>query len=145
MLATFPMIAGYSNSKQIFNLVFFIVLSSVLVQGRLLMRVANALGLNKRITQRTRSPLEFERTEALQSDMSEIEITALSPAVGKKISELALPPDTLIMLIRREQSFVVPKGSTVIEPADCLLILAEPDAIRQITADLVPESEGLAE
>ena len=144
MLATFPMIAGYANSKQVFNLVFFIVLSSVLVQGRSLMFVAHVLGLNKRVTARTRAPLEFERTEALQSDMSEIEITAFSPAVGKKISELSLPPDTLIMLIRREQSFVVPKGSTVIEPDDCLMILAEPDAIRKITADLVPE-EGSAE
>lgn len=144
MLATFPMIAGYGNSRQIFNLVFFIVLSSVLVQGRSLMFVAHVLGLNKRVTPRTRAPLEFERTEALQSDMSEIEITALSPAVGKKISELSLPPDTLIMLIRREQSFVVPKGNTVIEPDDCLMILAEPDAIRKITADLVP-AEGPAE
>ena len=139
MLATFPMIAGYGNSRQIFNLVFFIVLSSVLVQGRSLMRVANLLGLNKRITPRTRAPLEFERTEALQSDMTEIEITEFSPAAGKRIAELSLPPDTLIMLIRRNQSFIVPKGSTVIEPDDCLLILAEPDAIRKITADLVPE------
>ena len=46
MLATFPMIAGYGNSKQVFNLVFFIVLSSVLVQGRSLMFVAHVLGLN---------------------------------------------------------------------------------------------------
>ena len=139
MLATFPMIAGYSNSKQIFNLVFFIVLSSVLVQGRSLMFVANVLGLNKRVTPRTRSPLEFERTESMQSDMSEIEIPPLSPAVGKRIAELSLPPDTLIMLIRRDERFLVPKGNTVIEPADCLLILAEPDAIRKITEDLVPE------
>ena len=138
VLATFPMIAGYQDSDRIFNLVFFIVLSSVMVQGRSLMFVASKLGLNKRVAPRTRSPLEFERTEAMQSDMSEIEIPPFSPAIGKKVAELSLPADTLILLIRRNQRFIVPKGNTVIEPSDCLMVLAEPDVLQKITDSMAP-------
>ncbi|MHB9139395.1 MAG: potassium/proton antiporter [Victivallaceae bacterium] len=138
VLATFPMIAGYEDSDRIFNLVFFIVLSSVMVQGKSLMFVAAKLGLNKRVAPRTRSPLEFERTEAMQSDMSEIEIPPLSPAIGKKVAELSLPTDTLILLIRRNQRFIVPKGNTVIEPSDCLMVLAEPDVLQKITDSMAP-------
>jgi cell volume regulation protein A len=145
VLATFPMIAGYADSDRIFNLVFFIVLSSVMIQGKSLMFVASKLGLNKRVVPRTRSPLEFERTEAMQSDMSEIDIPPLSPAIGKSIAELSLPADSLILLIRRDQRFLVPKGNTVIEPSDCLLLLAEPDVLQKISSSLAPETAAAPE
>ena len=45
ILATFPLIAGLPQSKMIFNLVFFIVLTSILLQGTSLPLIARWLGL----------------------------------------------------------------------------------------------------
>lgn len=138
VLATFPMLAGYKDSERIFNVVFFIVISSILIQGKTIMFVAKKLKLNKLITPKPRSPLEFERTDALDSDMIEVDIVPGSPANGKKISELSLPADALVVLIRRNQQFVVPKGSSIIESGDCLLILVESPVISKVISALVP-------
>jgi cell volume regulation protein A len=132
------MLAGYKDSERIFNVVFFIVISSILIQGKTIMFVAKKLKLNKLITPKPRSPLEFERTDALDSDMIEVDIVPNSPANGKKISELSLPADALVVLIRRNQQFVVPKGSSIIESGDCLLILVESPVISKVISALVP-------
>jgi cell volume regulation protein A len=138
VLATFPMLAGYKGSERIFNLVFFIVISSILIQGKTLMFAARKLKLNKTVVPKPRSPLEFERTDAINSDMIEVDIVQESPANGKKISELSLPADSLVVLIRRNQQFVVPKGNSLIESGDCLLVLAEAPVVEQVIAALNP-------
>jgi len=112
-----------------FSIVFFIVLASVILQGRTLMPLARYLKLDKPLKASPRVPLEFENTGNMNGEMREFEVLAEAPGVGKKISELGLPSAALVLLIRRGREFVVPHGSTVIEAHDGLMILADPPTL----------------
>lgn len=124
ILATFPFLAGYPHSD-ILHIVFFVVLASVLLQGRTLMVLARRLGVDRPLPSRPRYPLEFDRSASLHGETREIDIPADGEVVGQPISALSLPAGALILLIRRGDDFLVPKGDTVIEAYDTLMLLAE--------------------
>ena len=64
VLATFPLAYGVGSAKLYFNLIFFMVLVSMLIQGMTLMPLAKLLKLDKPFSGRERMPLELESTPA---------------------------------------------------------------------------------
>jgi cell volume regulation protein A len=132
ILATFPLLAGIPAAGIIFDLVFFIVLTSVLVQGTSIPVVARWLGVDEPVRLRPRPPLEFEPSLGMKGDLVEMEIPADSHVVGKQIVELHLPPGALFVLIGREESFVVPQGGTVLEAGDNVMVLANDETLVQV-------------
>lgn len=137
VLATFPLLAGYEHSDMVFNVVFFTVLTSVMVQGTLLMPVARALKVDEPMAPRPRFSLEIERGGMAQGDTREFEVLPHMGAVGRAVADLDIPPDVLILLIGRGNGFVVPRGQTRIEPYDTLLMIGEPAALREAGTQLV--------
>lgn len=131
VLATFPLIAGYENFDVVFNIVFFTVLASVLIQGTLLMPVARWLKVDEPMASRPQYSLEIERQGQTQGETREIEILPNMAAVGQTISDLSMPQDVLVLLIGRNDGFVVPRGQTRIEPYDTLLLIGKPSALRE--------------
>lgn len=125
ILATFPLIAGLPQADTIFNLVFFIVITSVLLQGTTITRFARWLGVDAPSPPRPRYPLEFEATENLNSILVNIETPPDSYIVGKQIVDVRFPKGALIVLIERGEEFIVPRGSTVLEAGDTMLVLAD--------------------
>lgn len=142
VLATFPLLAGYPQSERIFNVVFFVVLTSVLLQGRSLMMVARWLGVDEPLTSRPRYPLEFDRTDDMKGETSELDVLPGSATVGKRIMDLKLPAEVLILLIRRDRGFIVPRGQTRIQAHDTLMVLAEPDQLQATRALLESSADS---
>jgi cell volume regulation protein A len=140
ILATFPLIAGYRKSEMIFNLVFFIVLTSVLIQGKTLKLIARMLKLFQEVPEKPRYPIECENTGTMQNDMIEFEVAESAAVVGKRISDLKLPEGVLIVLIRREEQFLIPKGTMAFKSGDGVLILGEPDSIDKLEGLFLRES-----
>lgn len=131
VLATFPLLAGYEHSALVFNVVCFIVLSSVLVQAPLLMPVARWFGADAPMEARASFTLEVERHGQTQGDTREVEILPGMAAAGRKITDLRLPPGVVILLIGRGEEFVVPRGNTRIEPYDTMLLFGKSDALHE--------------
>lgn len=125
VLATFPLTAGYAGSDTVFNVVFFSVLTSILVQGTLLMPVARWLRVDEPLASPPTFSLEIERTGHSQGETREIEILPNMAAAGRTVSDLRIPPNVLILLIGRGNDFVVPRGRTRIEPYDTLLMFGK--------------------
>jgi potassium/hydrogen antiporter len=144
ILATFPLLAGIPAAETIFNVVFFIVLTSVLVQGTSIPLVARWLGVDEPVRLRPRSPLEFEPTSGVSGDLVEIDLLPGSGAVGKQLVELGLPGGALFVLIGRGSSFVVPTGSTVLEAGDTILVLADDESLTRVRLllDAPPQPES---
>lgn len=134
ILATFPMVADIPKNAEIFNLVFFVVLISVLVQGVFIIPVAKLLRLHVDTPPRPQVPLEFTPTEGIKSTMFELKVSPASVVVGKQIVDLHLPDDVLVMLIGRGNDFVVPRGGTVLHADDTMLVLAKPGALLELRA-----------
>ena len=125
VFATYPLLAGIEKSDMIFNLVFFISLTSVLLQGTTLGVVSKWLHVSVPEKAKQRTPPDIELSDTMKSELTEIEIDEKSASVGKRILELGFPRAALIALIKRKGVFITPNGSTVIEPFDKLLIIAE--------------------
>lgn len=125
VFATYPLLAGVSDSQLIFNLVFFISLTSVLLQGTSLSFMARLLHVSIPEKAKQRTPPDIELSDTVKSELAEIFIDERSPAAGKRIVELGFPRAALIVIIKREGRFITPNGSTVIEPGDRLVIIAE--------------------
>jgi cell volume regulation protein A len=123
VLATFPLLAGIPKADVIFNLVFFVVVVSVLIQGVSIPFVARWLKVNSPWRMKRRPPLEFERTDSVEAELMEFIIPFGSQAVGKAVYELGLPQDSLVVLICRDDKFIVVRGQTQVEEGDVVWAL----------------------
>jgi len=132
VVATYPLIAGASGAQTIFNLVFFVVFISVLLQGTTIPIVSRWLNVASPLVKSFQYPIEYNPATGLKSELVEVPVPARSAAIGRSLVNLALPAGALIVLIRRGDDVMIPNGSTQIEPADMLLVLAEPEAVHRI-------------
>jgi cell volume regulation protein A len=117
ILATFPLMANVPDAPKIFNLVFFIVLTSVLIQGTTMRRVAQKL---KVIVER--APALPDLKPAGHEELLQVELQANSPAAGKQVVDLNLPTTALLVLLTRHGASYIPRGSTVLQPGDIVLV-----------------------
>ncbi len=125
VFATYPLLAGIEKADMIFNIVFFISLTSVLLQGTTLNLVAKWLHVSLPETIKPKDALDTFLSEQAKKIMQEITIPEDGFASGKKIVDLHFPRTTLIAMINRNKEYLTPNGSTVIEPNDTLVILAD--------------------
>jgi cell volume regulation protein A len=145
ILATFPSVAGIPNAGVYFDVVFFIVLTSVLLQGTSLPLVARWLGLSAPLPAKRAYPLEFVPTRTIHSDLVEITVPDTSPVIGRQIVDLRLPRSTLVVLLSRNDDFIIPGGGTILEPGDTLLVLAGKDEIQQVRTLIDPSGRPAAD
>ncbi|MFH1801091.1 MAG: potassium/proton antiporter [Candidatus Omnitrophota bacterium] len=135
VLATFPLLAKVSNSELIFDVVFFVVLVSVLIQGTSIPVVSKWLGLHAPFQRKIRYPLEFEQREGVDADLVEFFVPYGGEAAGKRLYDLNFPQDSLAVLIGRNDKFIVAKGNTVLDGGDVVLVLVSKkdlDAVKMI-------------
>ena len=123
ILATFPLLAGLQHAELMFNLVFFIVLSSALLQGWSIPVAARMLRVDAPVQPKLRSPIEFSPAHGVDTDLVELIVPYDSEVVGKSIVELGMPQESLVTLISRNGEFIVPCGGTILQDGDTLLVL----------------------
>lgn len=104
----------------LYHIVFFIVLFSILIQGTLLPLVAKKLDM-------TDSEGDVMKTFTDYTDEVPVQfllctLTEDHPWTGKPIRDLALPPECLLVLLTRGEEKLVPNGGTVLEPGDQLIL-----------------------
>lgn len=134
ILCTFLLTAKIPHSEQIFNLVFFIVLTSVVIQGWSLPFVAKKLQLISPEKKKLHSPIEFTPKSETTTDIIDLYIPYNSKLVGKSIVEIGIPKDSLITMIIRNEQYIVPSGGTVLEADDTILVLADKENAGKISA-----------
>ena len=125
IFATYPLIAGIENAGTMFNIVFFITILSLLIQGTTVTQVAGWLDL---IGQpKRKNEIGIELPDEIKSAMSEIDITPEVLLHGKKLMDLRLPDHTLVVMVKRGDNYFIPKGQTVLKEHDKLLIISDDD------------------
>ncbi|HAX92712.1 MAG TPA: potassium/proton antiporter, partial [Bacteroidales bacterium] len=125
VFATYPLIAGAEKAGMIFNIVFFISITSVLIQGITLPVVAKWLHLTLPEKLKQRTPADMDITDSIKSILTEIVIPETSLAVGRQIVELGLPKTSVISYIQRDYKYLTPTGSTTLMANDVLSVLSE--------------------
>ena len=125
VFATYPLLAQVHYADTIFNLVFFISVSSVLLQGTTLPFVAKLLHVSVPSKLKRKFPLDIELMDDSKSELVELDIQKDSPAIGKAIVELNLPKAAIVVLIHRGGKYMTPDGGTIFETGDHLLIMTD--------------------
>ncbi|WP_026452660.1 potassium/proton antiporter [Aequorivita capsosiphonis] len=125
VFATYPLLAGIDKAGMIFNIVFFISLTSILIQGTTLSIVAKWLKVSIPSEEKILSPSEKFMEEHPKTEMREIGIASGSKVVGKQIVDIEFPRTAIIAMIRRDDKYITPNGSTVINADDVLIVLSE--------------------
>lgn len=132
ILATYPLVANVEGAHDIFNVVFFIVVLSVALQGTTIQATAKLFKVDDPNKPRERYPIEFNPSPMSKNDMVEVDVPPYSSYVGKSIVELHIPQNTLIVLMQRKGETFVPHGRTVIEANDSMLVLANKERIKEL-------------
>ncbi|MDD4406100.1 MAG: potassium/proton antiporter [Parabacteroides sp.] len=125
IFATYPLIAGIENAGLIFNVVFFITILSLLIQGTSVTHVAKWLNLTDEPDRKDEFGIELP--EEIKSAMSEIDITPEVLTHGNKLMQLQLPDHTLAVMVKRNGKFFIPKGNTELRENDKLLMISDND------------------
>lgn len=125
VFATYPLLAGIDKANMIFNIVFFISVSSVLIQGTTLSLVAK--WLNVALPEKVKKITELDKfiLDLPKSVLSDFEILPHHHAVNRRIVDLNFPNSSFIVMIKRNSEFIRPGGSTLIEANDNLTILSD--------------------
>jgi len=125
VFAMYPRIAGLAQSDMIFNLVFFIAITSVIIQGTTLPAVAKMLHLTVPGRAKRRSGSDLEFIDPTMSVREEVHLPHHSIVNGKRIVEIGFPKTAKILLVIRGKDYITPVGSTILRGDDRLLLLAE--------------------
>ena len=125
VFATYPLLAGVERADMIFDIVFFISVTSVLIQGTTLPVVAK--WLNVSLPEKVKPISEIDKLilDLPKSSLQEIKIRPDFYAVNKRIIDLNIPKSAFIVMIKRDGHYIRPGGSTELKAKDTLMVLAD--------------------
>jgi cell volume regulation protein A len=133
-LATFPVVAGIAGGEQEFAIVFFVVVTSTLVQGASFEPIAKRLGLTTDEPALPRRLLESGRIRRMGGDVIAYRLPPGAAAAGHRIRELELPREALVNVIVRDGHAIPPRGSTEMREGDELHILVRGELRDEVEA-----------
>jgi len=136
VLATYPAAAGLDSGHVIFNIVFFNVALSMLLQGTTLLPLARKLGLTTKDRNKVPKMLELVTVQDTNYEIIEVFIDAEFYEGSCLVKDLNLPPGTLITFINREGKVIAPSGAVEIKPNDTLTVLVEKRNIDMIPIEI---------
>lgn len=126
IFATYPVVAGIEGSNIIFNIVFFITILSLIIQGTTIPFVARALKLCTPL-EKTGNDFGVELPEEIDSNLADMTITQEMLDEADTLKDMDLPKGTLVMLVKREGEFLIPNGTLKLHVGDKLLLISEND------------------
>lgn len=127
IFATYPVVAGIEEAGQIFNIVFFITILSLLIQGTTVISAARRLDL---VDSDSHGADDFgvELADELPTSLHTLTLTPEHLAKASTLSEMQLPAGSLVIMIRRGNRYIVPNGHRRLHHADTLLIIKEDES-----------------
>ena len=124
LFATYPVVAGLEDHYTIFNIVFFITILSLLVQGTTITSMAQYLKLSEPLLNDV-SDFGVEIPEDSGSSLKDLYVTATMLEKGSFVRDLHLPQGQLVMMVKRDNELLVPNGQLELREGDHLLIIQE--------------------
>ena len=124
IFATYPVVENVPGAGMIFNIVFFITIISLIVQGTTVSAMARWLNLSAPMPKEG-NDFGVELPDEIDSSLSDTTVTADMLTAGDTLKDFHLPPHTLVMIVKRGDSYLVPNGSLRLRPGDKLLLISQ--------------------
>lgn len=124
IFATYPVIAGIEGSQQLFNIVFFITLLSLVVQGMSISSFARWLHLDLP-EEKEGNEFGVELPDEIDTKLEDMTLTPEMLAGGNRLKDMNIPKGSLVMLVKRGNEFIIPNGQVELHAGDKLLFISE--------------------
>ncbi|NDW11938.1 potassium/proton antiporter [Bacteroides sp. 214] len=124
IFATYPVVDNVPGSNIIFNIVFFITILSLIIQGTTIPFFARKLNLSMPIP-KTGNDFGIELPEEIDSKLLDMTITKEMLEDADTLKDMNLPKGTLVMMVKRGNNFLVPNGTMKLQLKDKLLFISE--------------------
>ena len=124
IFATYPVVAEIPGSNQIFNIVFFITLLSLIFQGMTIASGARVLHLDLP-EEKEGNEFGVELPDEIDSQLMDQTLTAEMLENGNRLVDMDIPRGTLVMLVKRGNEFIIPNGQVELQVGDKLLYISE--------------------
>ena len=124
IFATYPVVAGVEGSTQIFNIVFFITILSLVIQGTTIPFMAKRLKLAEPLKKKGNN-FGVEMPEEINTQLTDIIVTEEMLENGDRLMDLDIPPGRLIILVKRHDEFIIPNGTLHMQVGDKLLVMSD--------------------
>lgn len=124
IFATYPVVEQVPGADAIFNIVFFITIVSLVIQGTTVSHMSRWLGLSMPMP-KTGNDFGVELPEEIDSDLRDITVTEELLARGETLKEMNIPKGTLVMIVKRGDEYLVPNGMMKLQVGDKLLLISE--------------------
>ncbi len=142
ILATYPLTEGHPQARYMFNIIFFVVLTSVMIQGKTLAWFAKFLKIDAPVREAKSWALNFDITPASGTDETrEFDLPDDAAIIGKAVKDLRFPDGVTILLINRGDKYLIPKGGTVLERDDTLLLFGDRAKLSDVERKLSERAE----
>jgi cell volume regulation protein A len=127
VLATIPVMAGASRSRDLFDLVFFVVVVGAIVPGATVPWMARRLRVESREPPEPRAMIEIDAPSSMGTDMRVYHVDRALAVAGARLSEIPFPSGAAVSVIERGGQISAPNGQTVLQPGDNVYIVARTD------------------
>ena len=124
IFATYPVVAEVPGADIIFNIVFFITIVSLVIQGTTVSRTARILGLSTPL-EKTGNEFGIELPEEIGSSLHDMTITEEILDKADTLKDMNLPKGTLVMIVKRDDEYLIPNGTLKLHLGDKLLLISE--------------------
>ena len=124
IFATYPVVEKIPGSQDIFNIVFFITLLSLIFQGMTIAPVAKWLNLDLP-QEKEGNDFGVEIPEEIDSQLTDVTLTAEMLENGNRLMDMNISKGTLVMLVKRGSEFMIPNGRMELKFGDKLLYISE--------------------
>lgn len=125
IFATYPVVSGIEGADVIFNIVFFVTLLSLLIQGTTIILAARRLNLISHDHSVDPSEFGIEISDQAGTSLHTVVITPELLQYGNTLKEIRIPHGALVMMIKRGNKYIVPNGTRRLMYGDVLLIIKE--------------------
>ena len=124
IFATYPVVEGVPGASIIFNIVFFITILSLIIQGTTISRAARVLGLSLPM-EKTGNDFGVELPDEIDSNLRDMTVSEATLQHGNTLKDMNLPQGTLVMIVKRGDEYLIPNGSLQLHIGDKLLLISE--------------------
>ncbi|MBP5210839.1 MAG: potassium/proton antiporter [Bacteroidales bacterium] len=126
IFATYPVVRGVPGADIIFNIVFFITLLSLLIQGTTIPWVAKKLRMTRTLP-KNGNDFGLELPEEIDSELFDLDLTKEMLAAGNRLMDAKLPKGILVIMVKRNEEYLIPNGQLELFEGDKLLVIAQAD------------------
>ena len=122
IFATYPVVAEIPGSNIIFNIVFFITLLSLILQGMSISWFAKKMHLD--LPPEPDKEFDIHIPDELSSSLTEVVLTQKMLQHGNTLATMSLPKGHLAMMVKRGNEYLVPNGQLELIEGDVLLFIS---------------------